>query len=51
MRVTPYPGWKIRIDGPILYHEPLVWWKRWPLQLMGPLIIWWRLRCKGRISI
>jgi hypothetical protein len=33
MKFIPYPGWRIRFEGGLIYHEPLVWWKRWPRQL------------------
>jgi hypothetical protein len=29
----PYPGWRFRCERGIIYHEPLAWWRRWPIQL------------------
>jgi len=37
MTLIPYPGWRFRCEGCMIYHEPLVWWRRWPLQLTHQL--------------
>jgi hypothetical protein len=42
MKWVAYPGWRLRVENGIVYHEPLIWWKRWPLQLVAPLILRWR---------